>query len=407
MMIRSLRLDGFLSFAPGSDPFEMRPLNVLIGPNGAGKSNVIEALDLLAATPNDLARAVRIGGGSAEWLWKGEPEAAEATIEVVLDRGCTPTRRDLRYRLSFAPVAGQMKLQDEAVEELAPMPGTDDVYFYYRFQRGNPVINIRDTGDGSSLRRYLVREPLPDQSVRQLRPRDLIPDQSVLSQRKDPEQYPEVTWAGRKFSEIWTFTEWTFGPGMLARYPQRTTLPEDQLLSDSSNLAMVLNHIELAGKKRVDALLKRFFPRFESLPTRIREGTAELNLLESDFNAPIRAIRLSDGTLRFVALLALLLSPSPPPLLCIEEPELGLHPDAVALLADLLVDASSRTQLVVTTHSESLIAALTSQPEAIVACERPGSATTLRRLDPAKVASWLDEYSLGDMWRMGELGANP
>ena len=126
MMIRSLRLDGFLSFAPGSEPFEMRPLNVLIGPNGAGKSNVIEALGLLAATPSDLARAVRNGGGSAEWLWKGEPEAAEATIEVVLDRGCTPTRRDLRYRLSFAPVAGQMKLQDEAVEELAPMEGGGD-----------------------------------------------------------------------------------------------------------------------------------------------------------------------------------------------------------------------------------------------------------------------------------------
>lgn len=407
MLIRSLRLDGFLSFAPRSEPFELRPLNVLIGPNGAGKSNVIEALDLLAATPRDLARRVRAGGGSAEWLWKGEPKAREAKIEVVLDRGCTPTRRDLRYRLSFAPAPGGMKLQDEAVEELTPIPGKDDVYFYYRFQRGNPVINIRDTGDGSSPRRYLVREPLPDQPARQLRPRDLIPDQSVLSQRKDPEQYPELTWAGRRFSEIWTFTEWTFGPRMLARYPQPTTLPEDQLLPESSNLAMVLNHIELAGEKRVDALLKRFFPRFERLPTRIREGTAELNLFEPDFNSPIRAVRLSDGTLRFVALLALLLSPSPPPLLCIEEPELGLHPDAVALLADLLVDASSRTQLVVTTHSESLIAALTSQPEAIIACERPGAATTLRRLDPAKVASWLDEYSLGDMWRMGELGANP
>ena len=407
MMIRSLRLDGLLSFAPGSEPFELRPLNVLIGPNGAGKSNVIEALDLLAATPRDLARRVRAGGGSAEWLWKGEPKAREAKIEVVLDRGCTPTRRDLRYRLSFATVADRMRLVDEAVEELAPMPGKDDVYFYYRFQRGNPVINILDTGDGSSPRRYLVREPLPDQPDRQLRPRDLIPDQSVLSQRKDPEQYPEVTWAGRRFSEIWTFTEWTFGPRMLARYPQQTTLPEDQLLPDSSNLAMVLNHIELAGVRRVDALLKRFFPRFVGLPTRIREGTAELNLLEPDFNAPIRAIRLSDGTLRFVALLALLLSPSPPPLLCIEEPELGLHPDAVALLADLLVDASNRTQLVVTTHSDALVSALSDQPDCVVACERPGAATELRRLDPERLAFWLDDYRLGDLWRMGELGANP
>ena len=407
MLIRNLLLDGFLSFAPRSEPFELRPLNVLIGPNGAGKSNVIEALDLLAATPNDLARAVRNGGGSAEWLWKGEPKAREAKIEVVLDRGCTPTRRDLRYRLSFATVADRMRLTDEAVEELAPMPGEDDVYFYYRFRRGNPVINIRDTGDGSSARRYLVREPLTDQSVRQLRPRDLIPDQSVLSQRKDPDQYPEVTWAGRKFSEICTFTEWTFGPRMLARYPQPTTLPEDQLLPESSNLAMVLNHIELAGEKRVDALLKRFFPRFESLPTRIREGTAELNLFESDFNAPIRAIRLSDGTLRFVALLALLLSPSPPPLLCIDEPEIGLHPDAVALLADLLVDASSRTQLVVTTHSASLVSSLTAHGESIVTCERLGGGTVLKRVDPDALASWLADYTLGDLWRMGVLGGNP
>ena len=64
MMIKQLRLDGFLSFAPGSEPFELRPLNVLIGPNGSGKSNLIEALGLLAATPHDLASAVRGGGGA-------------------------------------------------------------------------------------------------------------------------------------------------------------------------------------------------------------------------------------------------------------------------------------------------------------------------------------------------------
>ena len=94
-------------------------------------------------------------------------------------------------------------------------------------------------------------------------------------------------------------------------------------------------------------------------------------------------------------------------MVCIEEPELGLHPDAVALLADLLVEASQRMQLVVTTHSDALVSALTNQPAAIVACERPGAGTVLRRLDPEKLASWLDDYRLGDLWRMGELGANP
>ena len=144
------------------------------------------------------------------------------------------------------------------------------------------------------------------------------------------------------------------------------------------------------------------------MSTRISGGSVQFYLHESGFGTPIPATRLSDGTIRFVALLATLLSPSPPPLVCIEEPELGLHPDAVALLADLLVEASEKTQLVVTTHSDALVSALTNQPDAIVTCERPGSGTVLRRLDPDRLATWLkDDYGLGDLWRMGELGANP
>ena len=64
-------------------------------------------------------------------------------------------------------------------------------------------------------------------------------------------------------------------------------------------------------------------------------------------------------------------------------------------------------QLIVTTHSDALVSALTSQPDTVIACERPGAGTVLRRLDPEQLAAWLDKYRLGDLWRMGELGANP
>ena len=392
MLIRNLRLDGFLSFAPGSDAFELQSLNVLIGPNGSGKSNVIEALGLLAATRTNLAGAVRKGGGSKEWLWKGQPAADEVEIDAVLGR---PNGREIRYRLNLGTVRDRLELLDEAIEEPCPNPGREDVYFYYRYQRGHPVINVRGAGD----------DDRPQE--RRLQRQSLLPDQSVLSQRKDPEQYPEVTWVGETLSAIQISSEWTFGRHTPPRDPQPADLPEDQLLADGSNLALVLNHIEHAGDTRVHELLRSFFPRFERLSTRISGGTVQFYLHETGFSAPIPATRISDGTLRFIALLALLRSPAPPPLLCIEEPELGLHPDAVALLADLLVEASSRTQLLVTTHSEALVSALTGEPDAVVACERPGASTVLRRLDPERLASWLKDYTLGDLWRMGELGANP
>lgn len=123
--------------------------------------------------------------------------------------------------------------------------------------------------------------------------------------------------------------------------------------------------------------------------------------------APIPATRVSDGTIRFAAVLATLLAPSAPSILCIEEPELGLHPDAAAAFAEVLVETSERTQVVVTTHSEALIAVLTDHPEALVVCERREETTSLRRLEPGEVEEWMDEYTLGDLWRMGQLGGNP
>ncbi len=390
--IRHLRLDGLLSFPPESAPFELRALNVMIGPNGSGKSNLIEAIELLSATPRDLAATVRDGGGSAEWLWKGHTRSESAEIEAVLEEG-TPTDRPLRYRLRFTPVQSRLEIVDESIEELEPNPGENDVYFYYRFQHGHPMLNVKDPG-GSRIERHLQRQ-------------DLLPDQSVLAQRKDPEQYPEVTWTGRTFGAIRTFREWTFGRYAPLRQPQPADLPEDRLLPDSRNLALVLNQIDHSGDTRMNELLRQFFPRFERMSTKVSGGTVQFYLHESGFRAPIPATRLSDGTIRFVALLATLFSPSPPPLVCIEEPELGLHPDAVALLAELLVEASERMQLVVTTHSDALVSALTSHPDAIVACERIGPGTVLRRLEQDKLADWLDEYRLGDLWRMGELGANP
>ena len=367
MLIRQLHLDGFLSFAPGSEPFELRPLNVLIGPNGSGKSNVIEALGLLAAASGDLGQAVRSGQGFLEWLWKGDPPAVEVRIEAVLDRGGTPNGEELRYRLMLGPVRARLELLDEAVGKMEAAR-EEHAYWYYQLERGRPTIYGR-TGD--------------------------------------TERYREVTGVEEAFSDIQTLNEWTPGRHTPRRDARSASLPEDRMFSRDREAALILNQMLHGGDTRFNDLLRQFFPRFESLSIRDSNGSEQLYLHESGFEAPIPATRLSNGTLRFVMLLATLLLPSPPPLLCIEGPERGLHPDAAALLGEVLIEASRRMQLVVTTHSDALVSALTDQPDAIVACERPGAATKLSRLDPAKLAGWLEDYCLGDLWRMGALGANP
>ena len=391
-IIQRLRMPGLLSFPPGMDFFDLQSLNVLIGPNASGKSNFIDTLELLHALPMDFAAAVREGGGAAEWLWKGGLQSSPAAVEVEVDSGDV-LNKQLRYRLSFAAAGPRVDIVDELIDEPKDQRGVEGPYYY--FHQGRPEIHIRvQTADGPRLEKRAAQ--LDDRSL----------DQSVLAQRKEPDFYPELFWLGAIFGDIRTCREWTFGPHG-ARHPQRTDLPADQLFPDASNLALVLNQVEHKVGPIFDDYLKRFIPRFKRMTTSIEGGTVQLYLHESGLRAPTPATRLSDGTIRLLALLATLLHPFPATLVCIEEPELGLHPDAVALLAELLIEASDRMQLVVTTHSDALVSALTSQPEAIVACERPGAGTELRRLDPQKLASWLEDYRLGDLWRMGELGANP
>ena len=103
----------------------------------------------------------------------------------------------------------------------------------------------------------------------------------------------------------------------------------------------------------------------------------------------ILASRLSDGTLRYLCLLAILCDPNPGPLVCIEEPELGLHPDVFPTLSKLMLEASERTRLIVTTHSDILVDAFTDTPEAVIAVEKDEHGTRLERLNAEKLKSWL------------------
>ena len=393
--IESLKMPGLLSFPPDMEPFELESLNVLIGPNGSGKSNLIEVFELLRALPTDLSAAFREGGGVSEWLWKGDGKSQRIQVELIA-KHMLIGRQPIRYYLDLFSIINNVWVFGEAIEDNSLPPNPEDQGFFYRYNSGKHVIRRQDLGSGIT-------------SYHELEGKDVTRDQSILSQRRDASLYPQLTYLAGTLSSIRTFREWSFGRFTAMRQPQPADSPDDYLLPDSKNLALILNGIEQSGYtwKRFNDLLKRFFPRFQRMTTRTSGGAIQFFLHETGFDTPIPATRISDGTLRFVAMLAVLMSPVPPPLVCIEEPELGLHPDAVALMGDVLKEASERMQLVITTHSSALVSEFTDRPNAVIACERPGAGTALRRLDPERVAHWLDEYTLGDVWRMGDLGANP
>jgi predicted ATPase len=374
--LRSLKLTNFLSFGPESQDIELTPLNVLIGPNASGKSNFIEALELLHATPTDISEAIRIGGTAGEWLWKGTMPPKPAVITArICSNAPTP---ELRYRLSFTEANSRLEIVDEALENSLPnKPTESDVFFYYRYQNGHPVINVKQTAQDEGAKK--------DQK-RQLRRESLNPEQSVFSQRKDPEAYPELTWVSEQFGRIQIFREWGFGRSAALRQAQPANLPSDALLPTIVNLGHVLNDLEhLDTWLQFLEYMQRFLPRFKRLTTKIQGGSVQIYLHEDRLKTPIPATRLSDGTIRFLALMAVLLHPMKAPLLCIEEPELGLHPDALAIIAELLIAAKDRTQVIVTTHSDVLISALTEEADSVLVSDYVGGSTDFRRLDSAKL----------------------
>lgn len=398
MLIKSLQIANLLSFGADHPPIELRPLNVLVGSNGSGKSNFLEAISLLQAAPDQITRPVRDGGGIHDWLHQtagqtgARPDAWVAAV-IANDQGTN----DFRYRVAFNEVGGRFQVQDEFLEFAKPSPGETEPYFFYRWNGGHPLLKAVYS-DSDNDEKNAIR-------VRKLRRDSVQTDLSILAQKRDADLYPALTLVAAQLAAIRQYREWTFGRYATPRLAQKTDAPNDRLEPDCSNLGLVLNRLRMNGaarRKLVDAL-RQVYEGIEDVDVSIQGGTVQVFLLEAN-GCAIPATRLSDGTLRYLALLTVLCDPDPPPLVTIEEPELGLHPDMLPVVADLLTDASERTQLIITTHAPGLVDALTDQPECILVCERGETATTIERLNAQQLQPWLEKYRLGELWTSGQLG---
>lgn len=382
MTIDRLRVANLLSFGPTPTTVELRALNVVIGPNGSGKSNLVDILGLLRAMPADLAEPFRGGGGQfRDWLWSGPHAGPTMSLTTSLPGGVDGPA--IHHEIELA----EHGIRPIVVTERITGGGTDGAgHPSYQRRAGRSEV-LRPGGPATHLR-------------------DVQDAHSVLSSYDRVSAVPGAHRLRAAYAGIHIFRGFDWGREAKARISQRGDLPSDVLLPSAENLAAVLSELQIQGEafERLNEHLKRLIPDFRELVL-VNRGPQILVFLKLNrLSAPVPLSRLSDGTLRYLSLLVILLNPRTAGLVCLEEPETGLHPDLIADVARLLQDTSQRIQLVVTTHSDHLVDALSDDPGAVLVADRGPDGTNLRRLDAQQLSTWLDEYRLGELWMSGHLG---
>jgi len=377
MFISSLTLRNILSFRE-PPPLELSSLNILIGANASGKSNLISCIQLLQSLPNSLRTFISQRGGTEAWIWKGakrREDVARVTCQFEAEQD------GLEYQIAFSAVEHALVIQTEML---------------YRVH------------DAASTTRFLYRVAgtlKMGQLISKSRIPNIALDESAFEAYRNPLDTTPITRSARALNDIRIYRGFKTGADDEARMGVSSSGPKHPIAETGYNLALVLQEMDFHGSLNpVKQYLHRLSDRFEDIKIRLEGGRATLYVQERGIKM-IPAAGLSDGTLKFLCLMAVLFDPKPARLVCIEEPETGLHPDALSLLADALREASNRTQIVIATHSDALIDRFSDEPESVVVCDRDSSESTrFRRLSSGQLKEWLEEYTLGDLWRRGEIG---
>ncbi|MDI9349013.1 MAG: AAA family ATPase [Candidatus Symbiobacter sp.] len=415
--IKSLTLQGILSFAPDSPPIELNPLNVIIGPNGSGKSNFIDILRFITTFTGDLDQGFRELGGQPDFFWRGKYMAAETDdarkAKIVIDLSLKEA--DFIYDVTFSPKDSEYKFVNQVINlNLIAPKDKKQTSITFKFPNEKEI-------EGNEFKKILSRNSLMSKGISRHYFREYF---NELSQKAKANKEQKKMIFGRFEGEVifghiirqvyrlmdhgFFLRSWEIGRRTEIRRPQRTDDPVATLLPNCQNLGLVLNEIKNRDPELIYAPLRRVIPDFDRLNIDIIGGAVAMSIYERGNQGPTSAFRMSDGTLRFLAILAAIHCHDAPSILAIEEPEIGLHPDAIICLAELLVEASKKMQIFITTHSEVLLSAFRNHLDSVLVCENfGGQGTTLTHLDPDNLKIWLEQFSLGQVWRAGQIGGNP
>jgi len=232
----------------------------------------------------------------------------------------------------------------------------------------------------------------------------------AIFQVKDRDKYPAPYAVLSELQHWICYRDIDVGPEAKVRQPALIR-SDTMLLDDGSNLSSVLYVIQQEHPDDWDdivGILRTAYPDFVKLTVPAGGGDGKVNLrwFERPYEKQgLSPNLLSDGTLKLLSLIAILKGPDPPPLICIDEPELGLHPDWIELVAELMQDAAARTQVIVATHSPHIVAKL--DPDQVIVTEKENGETRLERLSATDLEKWLRDFNLADLWLAGHIGGRP
>jgi predicted ATPase len=343
---------------------ELKALNVLVGANGSGKSNFISLFTFLNRIVNeDLQAHTGKAGGANSLLYFGRKISDSLMI-----------------KLEFANKTNGYELILEPTDEDSFLFQDERIWVHDK-SRGRPYSEQSGSGHRESfLRNYAEKHGRIAKDV---------------------------------FSNISSWKLYHFhDTSESAKVKLLGDLHDNIILRPGAgNLAAFLYRLQRTDKTAYDnieqtiKLVAPFFDRFQLQPSRLNEDKIRLEWKEMGSDAYFNASALSDGTLRFMCLATLLLQPALPSVILVDEPELGLHPYAITILAEMLRMASQKTQIVVATQSVTLVNQF--QPEDILVVERQGNQSVFKHLEPSSLENWLEDYGLGDIWEKNIFGGRP
>ncbi len=368
--IDTLKISGFRGIKHAQ--IELRDINVLIGANGTGKSNILSAFGLLERIADaSFDRAISEMGGSNFVLYGGNKVTNSAKIKMVFESNKQKNEQSYQLELLYSDE------NKPILKETIKIPNSTSSHFFTHDSTFLNENNLR-LRIGKNYNQEIVKYAAKMQTF--------------LSQAR-----------------VHHFTD----SSKQARFRQSCLINDNRYLKfDAGNLAAWLYRFSKTQVKQFEFfenLMRRVIPgfdRFALSPDPLNETLIRLEYRDTRHDLLLTASYFSDGSIRFIALAALLLF-NPPPIILIDEPELGLHPTALQLVADLIRQASFESQIIVATQSADFLNQF--EPDQILVVEREENSeeTLVKRLDATELAGWLEDYSIGDLWLKNVLGGKP